>query len=503
MDRVTIHNITSILISGTPRITGLDGTFFPEDPEATGFDRVWRNKGTGRIYHDGGWKIGDVLSTTVYYSEDPEPTTSTNVTWASNPWDVIASNWRPATENLADNRPVLTDIQDTDYEEYEDSESKPWYDVTIDKKFNTVATYYYHDTSNNTYVRIPVIASANKVDTGVYYNADGGVDPYGNPTYALTTDPYFTTDHVYYVKVNDKFYLAPFLNTDVPANTYYVEAGIETTYTYSAKNKRTGEVISSTETTFTKTEVIPELHKRYYVPDLEVGQIYRFSFVKDFKYMGYMDPTTEDYKDEAGENDADITRGVYKITDQMTYYKLLLSGVDVYQNLYLPLKISKTVYENDRKKWMNDDIWYELTDPSVPARVFYVPLGIINGIPDANVHEYNRYQLLVDIGIFQDPEFLAEIVTDINLLMKAKFGIPTTAKLASYDKVYIPDEYYEMLDDARKENIKKFMTENSDQLYKALFFDKFNTIYKENIELKKKNQDYEQTIAQLAAGGNQ
>lgn len=495
MNKVIVHDITSILVSGTPRVTGLDGTFFPEDPEATGFDRVWRNKGTGRIYYDNGWKIGDALSTAVYFSEDPEPVSTSVVEWADNPWDVIASNWRAATENLADFRPVLTNIEDQDYDVTETSTTSPYYSVTTDSVFNTVTTYYYYDSEIDSYIRIPVIAGSNKVDTGVYYNNTDG-------TYALTPDPYFTSSNTYYIKVNDRYYLAPFVNATIPSDTYYVEAGEKTVTTYTAVNKRTGETITSSETTFTKTEIVHDMRKRYYVPDLEVGQIYRFSFVKDFKGLGYMDPTTEDYQDADGENDSDITRGVFKVTNQMTYYKLLLSGVDVYQNLYLPLKISQTVYESDRKKWMNDDVWYELTDPSVPARVFYVPLGIINGIPDANVHEYNRYQLLVDIGIFQDPEFLAEIITDINLLMKAKFGIPTTAKLASYDKVYIPDEYYNWLEEARKGNIVKFMSENADQFYKALFEDKYNTMFKTNIELKKKNQEYEQVITQLAAGGN-
>ena len=76
------------------------------------------------------------------------------------------------------------------------------------------------------------------------------------------------------------------------------------------------------------------------------------------------------------------------------------------------------------------------------------------------------------------------------------------AKLASYDKVYIPDEYYNWLEKERKENADRFMSENSDQFYKALFYDKFNKLYKENLELKQKNQSYETTIAQLATGGN-
>ena len=492
----------ALRISGTPRVTGLDGLFFMDDPSAIGYDRIWRNKGSGRVYYDNGWKIADVLTTTIYFAEDPEPVDgSIEPVWAENPWEIIASNWRPSVEEYADFRPVITTAEDTAEETTVTTTTEPYYELTTDEKFSSVVTYYFYDTAINTYVRVPTIVAGNKVDTDVYYNVT--MDPYGSKTYAFTTDPYFLAANTYYIKVNDRYYLVPFVNGDVPAQTYYVEAGIKTTTVTTTTNKRTGEVRTSSESVFTRQEIIPDMHKRYYVPDLEVGQIYRFSFVKDFKYMGYMDPSTEDYDDGTGENDSDITRGVYKITNQMTYYKVLLSGVDVYQNLYLPLKIPRSVYEIDRKKWMNDDIWYELTDPAVPARVFYVPLGIINGIPDANVHEYDRYQLLIDIGIFKDPEFLSELITDLNLLMKAKFGIPTSAKLASYDKVYIPDEYYDWLEEERKENIDTFMSENADQFYKALFFDKFNKLYKENLELKQKNQSYEETIAQLAEGGNQ
>lgn len=564
----------ALRISGTPRITGLDGLFFLDNPDATGFDRVWRSKGTGRVYYDEGWKIGDIMTSMIYFAEDPEPVSAGESVWCDNPWEVMIDNWRPAKEEYADFRPVIVTTSDSGKTETNTEISEPYYVATNEyysntgandiTKFDTVTVYYYRDTRVlgssilERFIHVPVLIPGNKIDTAVYYNYDSVTD-----TYSYTTDQYFLSEHEYYIKddgatpvpqtqmmlflseldsqianatstdartqleltkssfetavskkdwrtvanlmgySNDKlYYRAPFANDSIPSNTYFVEAGTKLVTIHTVVDNRTGESVSNTSVLISRSKVDIDLRTRYFVPDLEIGHIYRFAFVKDFKYLGYLDPSSEDYDDGSGENDSDITRGVFKVTNQMSYYNLLLSGVDVYQNLYLPLKIPRTVYETDRKSWMNDDIWYELTDPSVAARVFYVPLGIISGTPDANVHEYNRHQLIIDIGIFKDPEFLAELITSLNLLMRAKFGMPTTAKLASYDKVYIPDEYYDWLERERKENIENFMTENSDQFYKTLFYDKFNKLYKENLELKQKNQSYEKTIAQLAAGGN-
>ena len=565
----------AIRISGTPRITGLDGLFFMDNPEAVGYDRVWRSKGTGRIYYDGGWKIGDIMSSMVYFAEDPEqPTQDGDIVWCENPWEVMQDNWRPAREEYADFRPVLTTTKDSGKTETYTEISEPCYLTTHEYynqestsskqlQFNTVTPYYFldkrvlGDTTLCRYIRIPIIVPSNKIDANTYYNYDSLTKEY-----SYTTDQYFISDHVYYIKddgatpipktetmkyldeldheiatatdidtrtrliterekfetaVSQKdwrtaadmmgfskdslFYQAQFVNATIPIDTYYVEAGTVLITLETVTDNRTGESVTKKNVQYLWNRVDLDLHKRYYVPDLEVGRIYRFSFVKDFRDLGYIDPTNEDFKDpKTGDNDSDITRGVFQITNQLTYYRLLLAGIDVYQNLYLPLQISRTVYEKDRKTWMNDDVWYELTDPSMPARIVYVPLSIISGIPDANVFEYDRSQLIIDIGVFQEPEFLAEVITDINLLMKAKFGIPTAAKLASYDKVYLPEEYYRWLEETRKENIKDFMSKNKNQFYNALFYDEYNDMYHQNLQLTQKNQAYEQMIAQLAGG---
>lgn len=486
----------ALTIAGAPAETGLNGLFFLVDVNATGRNRIWRNETTGRVYYDGGWQLGDLISQTSYFSEVAEPNVDT---WKDNPWDVDAAHWKSNYDKyIGYEELVVSSSDDPGIEEVTIPESQePKYTFTLDKKFNSLTTYYVHDDELNKYIRLRVVVPGNKIepDTFFEYDEDFGV-------YSFTTDPYFLAKKTYYLKVEDKFYPVMFINTDIPTETVYEETGTIITTTHKIINKRTGETTITTSTVTQEKKVVLDERKRYYAPELEVGQIYRFAFVKDFKYLGYMDPTDEDFNpsEDSAENDSDVTRGVFKVTNILTYYKLISSGIDVYQNLYLPLSIPKSVFEIDRKAWMNDDIWYELTDPAMPARVFYVPLSIINGIPDANVKPYDRYQLLIDIGVFNNPDMLTEMITDINMLMKARFGIPTMAKLASYDTVFLPDEYYERLEQMRKENINDFMTNDKEKFYDTLFRDEYNKLYQENMELKQANSAYEEIIAENQGG---
>ena len=87
------------------------------------------------------------------------------------------------------------------------------------------------------------------------------------------------------------------------------------------------------------------------------------------------------------------------------------------------------------------------------------------------------------------------------MLMRAKFGIPSTAQMASYDKVYIPDEYYEWLNKVRKEYSDNFMKEDSSQYYQTLFFDKYNQLHKDYLELKGKVDVYEKLLREVNENG--
>ena len=488
-------NPIALTVAGAPAETGLNGLYFLVDVNATGRNRIWRNKTTGRVYYNGGWQLGDIISETSYFSEVILSGDSSK----ENPWDLTAADWKSNFDKYVGYEEIVVQSSTDDgIEEIDEPDTEePQYSFTTDKKFNSITTYYVYDNDAQKYIRLRVVVPGNKIDTDTFYNLDEDTG-----LYDFTPDPYFVSTHTYYLKIDDKFYPVMFINGEIPSNTVYEETGVIITSVHKIINKRTGETTITKSTTTKEKRVVLDERVRYYAPELEVGKIYRFAFVNDFKYLGYMDPTTEDFNpaESPYENDSDVTRGVFKVTNILTYYKLVSSGIDVYQNLYLPLSIPRSVYDIDRKAWMNDDIWYELTDPAMPARIYYAPQAIINGIPDANVKGYDRYQLLIDIGIFDDPEFLAEVVTDINLLMKARFGIPTTAKLASYDTVYLPEEYRERLETMRKENIQDFMEKEGEAFFNALCFDKYNELYNNYLKLQEENKAYLEIITQN--GGN-
>ena len=499
----------TIQITGAPVITNLSGLFYLSNPTQTGYNRIWRNQGPSVIYYQPadpdnvsiipGWKLADIITGTVYFSE--------SVAAAANPWDVTA--WTSTA--YADHLGTLRVLNSNEPQWVENgpttSTSEPKYDFTTDSTFHATKKYYYEKNGNKYLVRQIVLG--NKIDPDTFYEKQSNEDEEG----FITTDQYFVsfegTGKQYYTKVNGVLIPTVYIESAIPAETYYNQIGDETVTTSSKIDQLTGTVITgSTHTVSNIKEIEIEVHTRECAPKVEVGQVYRFSFLNDFRYLGYLPPTSQDFKlegryddDTKGENDSDITRGIFRVENITTYYNLVLSGVDIYQNLYLPLNLTPELFEADRKKWMNDDVWYKLVDPTIETRVLYVPIGIIDGIPDGNVTEYNRYHLIIDIGIFGDSDLLTDVVTDINMLMRAKFGIPSSAQLASYDKLYIPDEYYDWLNKVRKQYAKNFMQENGNQYYETLFSDEYNALHKENLELQGKVDTYEKLLSEVSTNG--
>lgn len=501
----------TIEISGAPVITSLNGIFYLSNPDQTGYNRIWRNKGPSAIYYQqpdqnniniqAGWKLADIITGTVYFSE----TTPS----AADPWNVKSSSGWSSTNYIdhcdkleltpAPNISRTTTVAAPDDEDiiFEDC-----YDLTPDNTFHATNAYYYK--VGNKYYRVRQIVAGNKIDPDTFYEMENGV-----ASNDFTTDSFFNSDKTYCTKLDDNVIPSVWIESEIPTNTYYNIIGKETTVSESEVDNLTGSITKRSVHTVKDVKKIEiDVHKRYCAPKVEVGQVYRFAFIKDFRYLGYLPPSKLDFELEGrydeevkGENDSDITRGIFRVENITNYYNLVISGIDIYQNLYLPLNLSHDLYEADRKKWMNDDIWYKLVNPALTTQVYYVPLGIIDGIPDGNVTEYERYHLVIDIGIFKDPEFLAEMVTDINMLMRAKFGVPTTAQLASYDKLYIPDEYYEWLEKVRKTYIDNFMETNGSQYYETLFYDKYNHLHKENLALAKKVHTYESVLNEVNNNG--
>ena len=396
----------AITVSGAPVVLALNGTHFLLDAAASGTNRVWGNSAQMRIYYDNGWKMGNPADGKVYfYQVEPFPI---------DPWDIPVEGW------------------DTDIEAYKTRVGDMALVRTEDEEKTDVVTYM-------------------------------------TTTYSLTKDTLFLAGKDYYIRAGKGTEENPYVyvKTDVEPGAevtpgIYYEGFVTDTVKTTTLNVRTGKVVESIVESKISQFPVQVIHDRYATPDLEMGKVYRFSFVNDFKALGYIKPQANDYtEDEGAENDSDITRGVY---------------------------------EKDAATWKDDDVWYRLMNPMLPAQVYYVPTSIIEGIPDGNVSEYKRMHLVVDIGIFNDPELLSDMVTSINMLMKAHFGIPTSAELAAYDSVWLPSSYYDWMEGQRKSNKYGFMSTQADQYYNTLFKTEYNKMYNENNTLRTQVKVYEEII---------
>ena len=428
----------ALVISGAPAVTSLNGVYYLMDPAATGTSRVWGNVAQMRVYYDNGWSIGNSADGVVYFKQSPAEEVD--------PWDIPTGRFSTTIDAYQE----FTDLIQINRQD--DGETKT-YELTTFK------------------------------------------------SYELTTDTVFLQGKTYYTRVGHGTDTNPYSYNQVevepgeavPANTYFEEFDV-TQEKEIYRDPRTNSVRTVSNQTRISSLPVTDVHERYAVPDLSAGKVYRFTFVRDFKELGYIPPQSDDYTLADDQKDSDITRGVYKVDKVMTYYTLVIEGIDVYQNLYIPLGISRDIFEQDQATWKNDDIWYRLINPALPAQIRYVPTSIIEGIPDGNVTEYKRHHLITDIGLFDDPTMLAEMVTAINLLFQAKFGLDTASELTSYDSVWIPTTYYEWMEESRKMKQKEFMQTQSERYYQTLFSTEWNRLLRENDELTEKIRGYEEVL---------
>lgn len=434
----------AIIVSGAPGVTALNGTFYLLDPAATGTSRLWGNTAQMRVYYENGWKLGNPTDGTVYFRQ--------SIPQEIDPWDIPQDGF-------------ATDIDA--YTAYTNSLSIV---RTDDEETSTV------------------VLGTTK-------------------SYVLTSDAAFMAGKEYFTRVGSgtdsnpySYFLATVtVGMPIPSNTYFEEINV-TTETTTTVNPRTNSVRTSITEKRVSVFPVQEVHERYSVPNLSAGKVYRFSFINDFRDLGYIPPQEGDFEDEETlEKDSDITKGVFRVVEQTTLYSLILGGIDVYQNLYLPLGLSKDVYEQDRATWTNDDVWYKLMNPMLPAQVLYVPISIIDGVPDGNIQEYKRYHLITDIGLYHDPDMLADLVTSINLLFQGRYGIPTAAKLASYDSVWIPEAYYNWFEARRKSSRRSFMETDGERYYKTLFADKYNELSAKVRQYESDNLALQETIDQMTS----
>ena len=356
-----------------------------------------------------------------------------------------------------------------------------WKDVqkTIVLKYDTTNGWMITDSNQSTTYYQQSTQSDSAVDPwSVVYSPVSGISP--APTLSSYDDPNIQ------VVVG-----SPVSETDPETGDKITK----TTTTY--RNIITNDRYSYTEVSRESYSYVTTPVERYDTVNLSLNKVYRFTFVKDFEDLGYI-ADTEDEK-------YSVMRGIYRVDKILSYKDVISNGIDVYNNLYVPIGVPKKVYEKDEPTFQNT-MFYKLVDPRNEDVVIYMPLSFISGTPDGSVEQYDKLLLAINLGVFSSTDMLADMIDIIKDLLKSRWGIyddgdqfPEGTELVQfqrYDSLWLTTEDYELLNNAREEAISTTSTTLLDKLFSS----EMNKLKSENDTLKAKISAYEDIITKNKQG---
>ena len=152
---------------------------------------------------------------------------------------------------------------------------------------------------------------------------------------------------------------------------------------------------------------------------VNVGWTYKFTFTNDFSSLN----------------------GVYSVVKIYTYDELINDGIDLNDGLYAHVGKTSEQLDSDVGLYRNEDI-YKLVNPDDSAVVYYAPAPILMTIPDPNIAKYSKLVLGVNLGIFDNQEQLASVISTLQEILSKTVGIVETPQLFSVGHKWLtPDEY--------------------------------------------------------------
>ena len=182
--------------------------------------------------------------------------------------------------------------------------------------------------------------------------------------------------------------------------------------------------------------------------------------------------------------------GVYRIRAETTFNDSIASGVDFVKNLYTPAGLTQADFNADYQDYRSDrvTILESVIDSTV---VYYTPESLFLKVPDPTIREYFPLVLVVDLGVQKNTQAVLPLMDQVKDIIQASLGTTDPLRIVTNpaNKVYLTDAQYEVLADARQENITELVP-LSVQLKQE---------QDKNIYLAAKVAAYEALIASLSA----
>lgn len=198
-----------------------------------------------------------------------------------------------------------------------------------------------------------------------------------------------------------------------------------------------------------------------------------------------MIPNTGSYAKFTFVNKLDSLNGIYQVVGIENFDEALLRGVDFYKLLYTPAGLSKEDWANDYNNYKGEDVyWIQPTDSTKDK--IPVPYNLLASIPDINVGKYYNFSLISTVGIYDTPDMLSGLASQINDMISTVTGEKSNTywTASAEGAIYKTKGEYQTLDNTRKANAKA-LTPLTTQI---------NTLNKTIDDLKARNNYLEQAL---------
>lgn len=125
-------------------------------------------------------------------------------------------------------------------------------------------------------------------------------------------------------------------------------------------------------------------------------------------------------------------------------------GVDVFNDIYVPVNLTQADYENDLN---SDEVIVTLKTSD--GDILNIPSAYITSVPTDMEVPYNRFALMVDVGLLPSNTSFTFLTDQVQELVKTITGIDTNVSLATltYDGFVTKEEHAIMVDE-REVNIR-------------------------------------------------
>lgn len=173
---------------------------------------------------------------------------------------------------------------------------------------------------------------------------------------------------------------------------------------------------------------------------LAVGWTYRFTFLPDFSSLD----------------------GIYTVVKIYSYAELLADGLDLQSGLYSKVGKTQDQLDSDIVNYRNNDI-LKLVNPDDANIIYYVPSPVLSSVPDPNIKKYAKLVVGINVGVYTSEEDLNYILDSISQQLQAVLGYTETPKVFSIGNVWLTQQEYETIVNARsatKTSTMNYYSEN-------------------------------------------